>query len=118
MYFERRGSALHTWGLAAETVAERAVGEAKRYLDAGVPVSEHLADQLLLPLAIAGRGQFVTLPLSDHSTTHIELIGRFLGALLRGCFFGFSHFALGNGIVRSRCGSGSERCENAPLRCP
>lgn len=65
-------------GVRAEQVAIRAVRELRRYLKAGVPVGEHLADQLLLPLAIAGGGGFTTLPLSRHATTQIELIGRFL----------------------------------------
>jgi RNA 3'-terminal phosphate cyclase (ATP) len=66
-------------GVSAETVAGRATRECRRYLDAGVPVGEHLADQLLLPMAIAGAGAFRTLPLTTHSMTHIALIREFLG---------------------------------------
>jgi len=62
----------------AEEVAARALREMRRYLDAGVPVGEHLADQLLLPLALAGEGTFATLPLSLHAITQIDLIPRFL----------------------------------------
>ncbi|HKI04500.1 MAG TPA: RNA 3'-terminal phosphate cyclase [Thermoanaerobaculia bacterium] len=65
-------------GVPAEEVADRALRELRRYLDAGVPVGEHLADQLLLPLALAGSGTFATLPLSLHATTQVELIPRFL----------------------------------------
>lgn len=65
-------------GVRAEEVAERALREMRRYLDAGVPVGEHLADQLLLPLALAGSGAFMTVPLSLHAMTQIELIPRFL----------------------------------------
>jgi RNA 3'-terminal phosphate cyclase (ATP) len=65
-------------GVPAEEVADRALREMRRYLDAGVPVGEHLADQLLLPFALAGAGAFATLPLSLHATTQIELIPRFL----------------------------------------
>lgn len=43
-------------GVPAERVAGRAVREMQAYLDAGVPVGEHLADQLLLLLALAGSG--------------------------------------------------------------
>ncbi|MBI3858438.1 MAG: RNA 3'-terminal phosphate cyclase [Planctomycetes bacterium] len=64
--------------VSAETVAERACAEVRRYLDSGAPVGEHLADQLLIPLALAGRGSFVTTPLSSHSTTNLEVIERFL----------------------------------------
>lgn len=64
--------------VSAEEVADRACGEVRRYLDAGVPVGEHLADQLLIPLALAGGGSFVTSPLSSHSTTNIGVIEQFL----------------------------------------
>ncbi len=65
-------------GVPAEEVAVRAVGEMKRWLDSGVPVGEHLADQLILLLALAGAGAFTTLPLSGHAATQVELIPRFL----------------------------------------
>ncbi len=44
-----------------------------------VPVGEHLADQLLLPIALAGEGAFVTGPPSLHTTTQIDVIAQFLG---------------------------------------
>ena len=65
-------------GIRAETVAERVVLEVKRYLKADVPVGEHLADQLLLPLALAGGGSFVTLPPSGHTLTNIEVLKQFM----------------------------------------
>ena len=65
-------------GLPAETVAQRAVTSIFEWLDADVPVGEHLADQLLLPLALGSGGVFRTLPLSSHARTQIELIQRFL----------------------------------------
>jgi len=71
-------------GVRAEAVASAALGEVNRYLRAGVPVGEHLADQILLPLAIAawrgtGGGAFRTLDLSAHAKTHLEIIKTFLG---------------------------------------
>jgi RNA 3'-terminal phosphate cyclase (ATP) len=65
-------------GLRAELVAARAIEAAREYLAAGVPVGPHLADQLLLPLAIGRGGAFRTLPLTTHSTTNIDVIRRFL----------------------------------------
>jgi RNA 3'-terminal phosphate cyclase (ATP) len=65
-------------GRPAEEVAQAAILEAHRYLASEVPVGEHLADQLLIPLALAGRGSFVTGPLSLHAWTNMETIGRFL----------------------------------------
>ena len=66
-------------GVSAEAVAEKAVHEMRDYLKAEVPVGEHLADQLLLPLALAGSGSYRTLPLSLHAQTQVELIPEFLG---------------------------------------
>jgi RNA 3'-terminal phosphate cyclase (ATP) len=65
-------------GVRAEIVADRLAKEVESYLLAEVPVGEHLADQLLLPLALAGSGSFVTLPLSQHALTNIEVIKQFL----------------------------------------
>ncbi|MBI5498235.1 MAG: RNA 3'-terminal phosphate cyclase [Deltaproteobacteria bacterium] len=62
----------------AEEVAARVVEEVNGYLAAGLPVGEHLADQLLLPLALAGEGEFATATLSGHARTQLELIPRFL----------------------------------------
>lgn len=66
-------------GVRAEAVAEQAIHDARGYLAAQVPVGEYLADQLLIPLALAGGGAFRTVPLSRHSTTNADVIGRFLG---------------------------------------
>ncbi|UCD28248.1 MAG: RNA 3'-terminal phosphate cyclase [Planctomycetota bacterium] len=65
-------------GIRAETVAEKALQAYQRYQQADVPVGEYLADQIMLLLAIACSGSFITLPLTNHSTTHIELIRKFL----------------------------------------
>ena len=66
-------------GTPAEAVAETAVQAARRYLAADVAVGEHLADQLLVPLALARGGSFTTTPLSRHATTNAEVIRQFLG---------------------------------------
>lgn len=65
-------------GVPAETVAGEAAAQAKRYLEADVPIGEHLADQLLLPLALAGGGSYVMMAPTPHATTNIEIIRRFL----------------------------------------
>jgi RNA 3'-terminal phosphate cyclase (ATP) len=65
-------------GRPAEEVAKSAVETAKAWLEANVPVDEHLADQLLLPMALAGGGSFRTTKPSLHTTTNAEIIRRFL----------------------------------------
>lgn len=70
-------------GVPAERVAERVVSEITEYLDAGVPVGKHLADQLLLPFAMSGSGSFRTLPPTTHTLTNIEVIKKFLDIDIR-----------------------------------
>jgi RNA 3'-terminal phosphate cyclase (ATP) len=64
--------------VAAEAVADQAALAARRYLASEAAVGEYLADQLLLPMALAGGGSFTTLPPSRHTTTNIEIIKKFL----------------------------------------
>jgi len=65
-------------GISAEKVAKRAVGSVREYLDFNVPVGRHLADQLLIPMALAGGGKFRTLSPTQHTTTNVEIIKKFL----------------------------------------
>lgn len=62
----------------AEQVAAETAAEAKRWLSHGAPVGEHLADQLMLPLALAGGGGFTTGAPSLHATTQVETLRLFL----------------------------------------
>ncbi|MCS6899405.1 MAG: RNA 3'-terminal phosphate cyclase [Myxococcales bacterium] len=75
--------ALGEKGKLAERVAEEAVEETRSYLAHGAPVGEHLADQLLLPLALGRGGVYRTGPLSLHTRTQIETIQRFLDVSIR-----------------------------------
>jgi RNA 3'-terminal phosphate cyclase (ATP) len=70
-------------GLRAEAVARRACDELAAFLAADVPVGEHLADQLLLPMAAAGGGRFRCAHLSLHATTNIDTIRLFLDVPIR-----------------------------------
>ena len=65
-------------GVSAERVAEHTCRDARKFLDAGVAVGPHLADQLLLPLALAGGGEFSTLAPTAHARTNAALIEKFL----------------------------------------
>lgn len=70
-------------GRPAEVVAQQATDAAERWLEAEVPVDEHLADQLLLPLALAGRGAFRTVAPSLHATTNATIIEQCLPLAIR-----------------------------------
>ncbi|MBT8341391.1 MAG: RNA 3'-terminal phosphate cyclase [Desulfatitalea sp.] len=65
-------------GVSAENVAKRAVKQAQEYLAADVPVGRFLADQLLVPMAIAGGGSYLTLSPSLHTRTNVDIIRSFL----------------------------------------
>ncbi|HEY0705979.1 MAG TPA: RNA 3'-terminal phosphate cyclase, partial [Polyangia bacterium] len=65
-------------GVPAEAVAHDLADEVEAYLAAEVPVGPHLADQLLLPLALAGGGSFVTTTPTPHTRSQMTLIPQFL----------------------------------------
>jgi RNA 3'-terminal phosphate cyclase (ATP) len=64
--------------ITAENVAKTAVHEARRFLASGAAVAEHLADQIMLPMALAGGGRFTMDRVSQHARTNAEVIERFL----------------------------------------
>lgn len=66
-------------GKPAEEVAAGAAREAAEYLESGVPVGPHLADQLLVPLATGAGGRFVTSEPTSHTRTNAEVVRRFTG---------------------------------------
>ena len=65
-------------GVPAEAVGEHAAKRMAGYLASSAAVGPYLADQLLLPLALAGGGSFTTVKPSRHSRTAAEVITRFL----------------------------------------
>jgi RNA 3'-terminal phosphate cyclase (ATP) len=66
-------------GVSAEAVGARVAREALDWLAADVPVGAHLADQLLLPMALGGGGAFRSVAPTLHTRTHAEVIKAFLG---------------------------------------
>lgn len=65
-------------GASAERVAAEAVKQARAYLVSNAAVAEHLADQLLLPLALAGGGVFTAEKVNRHARTNMDIISSFL----------------------------------------
>ncbi len=65
-------------GISAEDVATVAAEQAGAYLKSNAAVGEHLADQLLLPMALAGAGSFTATSLNMHARTNMEVIQQFL----------------------------------------
>lgn len=65
-------------GKMAEVVAQDAIADYKAYLSTEAVVGQHLADQLLLPMALAGKGSFLTGPPAQHLLTHAQIIEKFI----------------------------------------
>jgi len=70
------------YGVPAATVAGGAVREAQEYLSSELPVGRHLADQLIIPLAMSGGGGFRTGPPSQHALTNIDVVRKLLPAAI------------------------------------
>lgn len=67
--------------VASEKVAETAVTALLDYMENGADVDKYLADQLLLPLALAnGRSEFTADQLTRHTTTNADLLRQWLDA--------------------------------------
>jgi RNA 3'-terminal phosphate cyclase (ATP) len=65
-------------GISSETVATRVADEVRAYLASGAAVGEHLADQLMIPFALAGGGSFTAVSASEHAKTNAEVIQKFV----------------------------------------
>ena len=65
-------------GVAAESIARQAADRAMDFMRAEVPVERHLADQLLVPLALAGGGSFLTEKPTLHTQTCMDLLPQFM----------------------------------------
>jgi RNA 3'-terminal phosphate cyclase (ATP) len=64
-------------GVRAEDVANKAVDEAREYIASSAAVGEHLADQLLLPMALGHGGSFTTAVVSAHLKSNALIIETF-----------------------------------------
>ena len=78
----QHGSAMFTGfgelGVSRRKVAQIASVGANRFVKAQAAVDEHLADQILIPMALAGGGSFTTTEPSLHTKTNLQVIELFL----------------------------------------
>lgn len=70
-------------GVSAERVAKRAAGRVNKFLYSQAAVEEHLADQLLLLIALAGSGSFTTAQPSLHTITNVKVIEQMTGTQIK-----------------------------------
>ena len=72
-------SALGERSKRAEQVADSACDEFEQYVSSGAVLDKHLADQIILPMALAeGTSQFTTAEVTQHLLTNIWVIGQLL----------------------------------------
>jgi RNA 3'-terminal phosphate cyclase (ATP) len=79
--FENATELITTFGetnVTAERVGRRAAKSLRDFLGSGTPAGRCLADQLLLPMAMAGSGSFTTMVPDNHVATNISVIEKFL----------------------------------------
>lgn len=68
-------------GVSTEKVVDGLVDEVRSYLAAKAPAGQYLADQLLIPMALAGGGTMHCTRLTRHVRTNMEIIEKFLPVL-------------------------------------
>lgn len=66
-------------GVSAESLAKTAAHRMAGFLASEAFAGPYLADQLLLPFALAGGGSFTTVQPSQHARTACDIIARFTG---------------------------------------
>lgn len=67
---------------ALKKITIDALKEYTEYIQYDVPVYKYLADQLIIPMAIAGKGSFITSEPSLHTLTNIEVVKKFLEIII------------------------------------
>jgi RNA 3'-terminal phosphate cyclase (ATP) len=70
-------------GLPAQRLVRKLTREIRRYLASSAPVGPHLADQLLVPLALTAGGAFTATETTEHTRTNAETVRAFLGDVCR-----------------------------------
>jgi RNA 3'-terminal phosphate cyclase (ATP) len=77
-------SSLGRRGMPSDKVAEAAVADLAAFLDNGAAVDQYLADQLLIPMALAqGKSSLTTNHLTQHTLTNSALLQQWLDVSIR-----------------------------------
>jgi RNA 3'-terminal phosphate cyclase (ATP) len=85
-------SAIGEVDVRAEEVGRAVAASFLAWRRAGASIESHLADQVLLPIALAGEGSFTCDALTLHTTTNLEVIRAFTGHRFRAWDLGGSRF--------------------------
>jgi len=79
-------------GVRAEDIGQAVAQAFLAWRKSGASIEGHLADQVMLPIALAGAGSFTSSELTLHSRTNMEVIRAFTGHRLRAWDLGESRF--------------------------
>jgi RNA 3'-terminal phosphate cyclase (ATP) len=79
-------------GVLAEDIGHAVAQAFLAWRASGASVEAHLADQVMLPIALAGEGSFTCNELTLHAKTNIEVVRAFTGHRLRAWDLGGSRF--------------------------
>ena len=69
--------------VAAETVAKELASQVDEYMSSGCTLNSFLADQMMLPLFVAGAGEYSTSEITLHAETNIWTIKKMTGKELK-----------------------------------
>ena len=71
-------SAIGERNISSEAVVENVVDQAQAHLLSASAIDPHLADQIVLLMALGQGGSFTTSLITDHFKTQVDLLGKFL----------------------------------------
>jgi RNA 3'-terminal phosphate cyclase (ATP) len=90
-------SAIGESGVPAEDVGREVATQFLAWRASGTSIEPHLADQVMLPIALAGAGSFTCNEVTLHARTNLEVIRAFTGHRLRVWELGASRFRVALG---------------------
>lgn len=70
-------------GVSGKRLASQLASQVRRALAGSCPVEEHLADQLMLPMALSAGGRYLASRISRHSETNAGVINQFVPGTVR-----------------------------------
>jgi RNA 3'-terminal phosphate cyclase (ATP) len=81
-------------GVKAEDIGEAVAQDFLKWQNTGAAVEEHLSDQVMLPIALAGAGSYTCSELSLHLRTNLEVIRAFTGHRIKMWDLGQSRYRM------------------------
>ena len=80
--------------VSSEVIARRLAAQVRAYQQRTAPIGAHLADQLMLLLAVSVGGKYAVTDVTEHARTNAKVIERFLPVMVS-----IDEYADGTGMV-------------------